>query len=416
MRAIPLRAAFGVDIAFKTFDVAFGFRDIDYNFHLGAKPKQFKNTPAGVRSFLKWCKQKLRTAKLAEAQVIIEATGVYHEHLLSETYHDKSGLIACLVMPKSAKHFKLSNNEFSKTDPEDACSLAAFGCERNHRPWEPGSENMMEIKALLRYRTSLITKKNMESNQQHAHKIAVVSNKVLDSVVKINIKHLEKQIKAVEIEIEKLWYQDKELYEKTSQIAKGMPGVRWLTVLLVIAETNGFSEITSGKQLSSYAGLDVIENQSGKTTGRTRISKKGNMHLRKGLYMSATCLHRKNMRGEIAAFGRRIKERNPKCKKKATVAMMRKQLLLIRTLYLSGEDYDPKYEANKQLRAKEQVVEVHESIEHKPANEDKNAKAEVKQKDSPDKNMPRLHEVVSPKTTPKTKVEKMPEKTCFVTQ
>jgi len=68
------------------------------------------------------------------------------------------------------------------------------------------------------------------------------------------------------------------------------------------------------------------------------------------------------------------------------------------------------------LRAKEQVVEVHESIEHKPANEDKNAKAEVKQKDSPDKNMPRLHEVVSPKTTPKTKVEKMPEKTCFVTQ
>lgn len=193
----------------------------------------------------------------------------------------------------------------------------------------------------------------MEANQQHALKIAVVSNRVLNASVKANIKHLDKQIGVVEDEVKRLWQQDEELYGRTHQIAKSMPGVRWLTVLLVIAETNAFSEITSGKQLASYAGLDVIENQSGTSTGRPRISKKGNTHLRTGLYMAATCLRRANMQGEIAAFGRRIADRNPGAKKKAAVAIMRKQLLLIRTLFISGEEYDPHHHEKRNLKTQD---------------------------------------------------------------
>lgn len=45
--------------------------------------------------------------------------------------------------------------------------------------------------------------------------------------------------------------------------------------------------IENKRQLTSYCGYDVIENQSGKRVGKTRISKKGNSHVRRALYFPA---------------------------------------------------------------------------------------------------------------------------------
>ena len=42
-----------------------------------------------------------------------------------------------------------------------------------------------------------------------------------------------------------------------------IPGVGILTAVIVIAETNGFELIRNKKQITSYAGLDVKEKQSG---------------------------------------------------------------------------------------------------------------------------------------------------------
>ena len=49
-----------------------------------------------------------------------------------------------------------------------------------------------------------------------------------------------------------------------------------MSIITVIAETKGFAEISSIKQLSSYAGYDVQLRASGKWEGKSRISKKGN--------------------------------------------------------------------------------------------------------------------------------------------
>ncbi len=53
-------------------------------------------------------------------------------------------------------------------------------------------------------------------------------------------------------------------------------GVGTLTVATVVAEANGFNLIKNIPQLILYAGYDVVEDQSGKRTGKTKISKKGN--------------------------------------------------------------------------------------------------------------------------------------------
>ena len=66
---------------------------------------------------------------------------------------------------------------------------------------------------------------------------------------------------------------------------------------LTEAETNGFELIRNKRQLTSYAGLDVKEKQSGTSVkGMPRISKKGNKYLRKAMHMPALAAIRCDVR------------------------------------------------------------------------------------------------------------------------
>ena len=85
-------------------------------------------------------------------------------------------------------------------------------------------------------------------------------------------------------EIENFLLNDPELKEK-AECAASVSGVGLLTVAVIVAETNGFALIKNHKQLTSYAGYDVRENQSGSRKGRTSISKRGNAHIRGALYL-----------------------------------------------------------------------------------------------------------------------------------
>jgi len=105
---------------------------------------------------------------------------------------------------------------------------------------------------------------------------------VLKSLNKL-IKTLDTQIDKIEKQTYQLAEQDVELMEKVKMIADSVKGLGVLTVLTVVAETNGFHDFSAAKQLVSYSGYDIVENQSGKFIGKTRISKKGNIHVRANL-------------------------------------------------------------------------------------------------------------------------------------
>ena len=83
-----------------------------------------------------------------------------------------------------------------------------------------------------------------------------------------------------------------ELIKKDSETKKNVallcsiPGVGLLTAVTVLGETNGFDLIRNKRQITSYAGLDVKEKQSGTSVHKKpKISKRGNKHLRKALHM-----------------------------------------------------------------------------------------------------------------------------------
>jgi transposase len=123
-------------------------------------------------------------------------------------------------------------------------------------------------------------------------------------------------------------------------------GVAFLTAITIISETNGFELIENKAQLVSYAGFDVVERQSGSSVrGKTRISKKGNSHIRRALHYPALSAVR--YEGQLRELYKRVTERNPKVKMIGLVAVQRKLLVLIYTLFKKNEPYDPNYAATK---------------------------------------------------------------------
>ena len=118
-------------------------------------------------------------------------------------------------------------------------------------------------------------------------------------------------------------------------------GLGFITIIKVLTETNGFLLFKSIRQLVSYAGLDVIEKESGKYIGKTKISKKGNARIRSALYMPAMSAAQHNR--TLKVFYNRINESRT-IKKQGLIAVMRKLLILIYTLWKKEEEYIENYQ------------------------------------------------------------------------
>lgn len=129
------------------------------------------------------------------------------------------------------------------------------------------------------------------------------------------INEIDISISACLVEIKNLINKDEKLCNRVEKL-ETIKGVGFVTVAIIIAETKGFDMIVSRKQLASYAGLDVIERQSGQRMyGKTRISKKGNSHIRAALYFPAMVASKHNP--TLKEDYQRIVSRNPKQKKSA---------------------------------------------------------------------------------------------------
>lgn len=108
----------------------------------------------------------------------------------------------------------------------------------------------------------------------------------------------------------------------------------------VVGETLGFKDITSAKQLTSYVGYDVVQRESGLFRGKTSISKKGNRNIRGMLHMPSMTVVRCNP--TLKPFYERLKKKKAK-PLIALVAVQRKLLCLMYTLWKTDSSYDPTY-------------------------------------------------------------------------
>ena len=129
--------------------------------------------------------------------------------------------------------------------------------ERNIRLWHPPCETLNELKLLSRERSALLKDKNVESNRQEAKNSSSYNNAKADKRFMARRKLLDIQIIAIEEDMRKLVSENTVLKSKI-EFLESIPGVSFITVATVVGETLGFESITNAKQLTSFAGYDVV--------------------------------------------------------------------------------------------------------------------------------------------------------------
>jgi transposase len=283
-----IKQVIGIDVSKDTLAVCYGTVDVNQE-QIITKAVAFANNLKGFKELMAFVK-KHRGQLTAPLYFVMEATGVYYENL-AYFLHGKHQKVI-VVLPNKTKNFSKTLEIKSKTDPLDARMITQFGLERQMNLWQLPSPLLKTIKDLTREYHSRKDMAAQVKNQLHAKeyshkplKESLKRNKAILSVFKKQIEEIEKQIKA-------LVEQDSDLNDRINKIDK-IEGVGFMTIVSIIAETNGFALIENAKQLASYAGLDVVYNESGLKRHKTTISKKGNRYLRKAIYMPAlsACQH-----------------------------------------------------------------------------------------------------------------------------
>ena len=342
MKKEILRVAAGLDISKDSIYVCIKYQDDST--HVSIKgTRNFTNTPKGIEALAKYLQKKL----LANVPhiVVLEATGVYYEniaHYLTDLDYNLT-----VVLPKRSAYFAKSDNQKTKNDKEDSKMLAQMGIEKFGRLnlWVAPSPHMRELRQFVRYRAQLVKHRSQFKQQLHALNH---SYKPFSTVVEgqnAHVEYLDGQVTEIEKAIEVCVKKDEDMFERLTKVCT-VKGIGLISAATVIAETYGFALFSSIPQLVSYAGYDVVENQSGNRAGKTKISKKGNSRIRAALHFPA--LSAKKNEPNVKSFYERIHKRNPKIKMIGCVAVQRKLLVLIYTLYRKNVSYDPHYEQKKQ--------------------------------------------------------------------
>ena len=335
-----LKQSVGIDVAKNDFKVCLGQLDKCFSVAFSFQ-KTYGNNAKGIRLFLKEV-SRLFNARVS-AQFILEASGVYHELLAHMIY--QHGYDVAIVLPSKSKAFFKSINQRVKTDKVDAQLLSQLGLERQLDKWGPADPIYMQIRSLTRERESLLSEKTVVANRIHAQQSAYKIPKSTLRRSKQRINLLQKQIISIDKEIKEVIESSEQLSSKINRITR-VKGLSLLTVATVVAETNGFSSIRNQKQLVGYVGLDVVINQSGQKTSKGRLSKKGNSHIRKALYMPALSSSRSN--DLMKVIYKQLNQRQA-AKKQGVMVIAKKLLLIIYALWKNNTEYDPQKNVESRL-------------------------------------------------------------------
>ena len=329
----PLCQGLGIDVSKDRLHVCLSNLQANQQPRIRASTK-FDNRPAGWTKLTAWlAKHRLPEVPL---RIVLEATGVYHEGV---TYHlQAQGEHISVILPSQSKAYAKSLHERNKTDALDAQLLARFAAERPLPAWQGPSTALRRLKRLCREPGDLQEQKTIALNQAHArahsHQPEADSRRRSAALIKF----LEKQIEQIERQIEKAIAADADLACKVDQICQ-VKGLGRLTVVTILAETDGFALFTRKGQVVRYAGYDVLQEQSGTSVRAPgRMSRRGNKHIRRALHFPALVVvrHEKSFHDLFD----RIYQRTS-IKMKAYVAVQRKLLVLIYTLYKNNTPYDP---------------------------------------------------------------------------
>jgi transposase len=343
-----LKQVCAIDVAQKELVVTLGRLLDDLTQELYSR-KIFPNTQKGFMSLVLWVK------KLADehsgVRYVMEATGVYHESLAY--FLDSEGYEVSIVLPSKISHYMRTLDIKTITDKTASEAIARFGLDRKLDKWKRPNPVFKKLRQLTRERQQVIQMRTMTKNQLHAEVTEAEPNDSSLARMKKQIVFLDKHEKQIRAEIKALSHKEQQVQESI-QVICSITGVGLLTAASALGETNGFDLIRSKRQLASYAGYDVIDKQSGTSVKkRPRISKKGNKYLRKAMHLPALSAIKHDERFK-AIYVRLVTKHG--IKMKASVAVQRRLLEMMYTVYKNNTLYDKDYMHKKELPDQPEII------------------------------------------------------------
>ena len=330
-----VKQVLGVDVAKNELVVCLGRMYEDWSPELYGH-KTFANTAKGFLALILWVKKY--TEESLPVRFVMESTGIYHESFAY--FLNDNGYEVSIVLPNKISNYIRTLEVKTITDKTASEAIARFGLERKLDQWRKPKDIFKKLRQLTRERGQIVEERTVAKNQLHAEKVEAEPNKNSLKRIQARIVMLNKQELQIKEEVIALIKTDKEIWGLMLLICS-LPGIGVLTAAIVLAETNGFELIRNKRQLTSYAGFDVIEKQSGiSVKGKTRISKRGNKYLRKAMHLPSLAAIKHDERFK-AIFARTVAKHG--IKMKAAVAVQRKLLEMVYTIFKSQVQYDKDY-------------------------------------------------------------------------
>lgn len=327
-----LKQVAGIDVAQKELVVSLGRMTNTLEPEIHAF-KAFANKPSGFSAMEAWVKK--HAGQQVPVRYVMEATGVYHEKLAY--YLTDQGQEVSIVLPNKINNYAKTLEIKTVTDKTASMAICQFGLEKKLDQWQQPKKIYRDLKQLTRERDQIVAERTVAKCQLHAEQAEAFPNE--RSIARLNqrIQLYNVQEKEVKFDIDEIIKTDKDFAGRLKN-ATSIPGVAKLTATIVAAETNGFELIKNKKQIVSFSGLDIKEKESGTSVkGKSKISKRGNRHLRKAMHMPALSAIQHSPRFK-ALFVRLVSKHG--IKMKAAVAVQRKLLELIYTLWDTNTKYD----------------------------------------------------------------------------
>lgn len=256
------------------------------------------------------------------ARVALEASGLYSLDL-ALALEAEENIEVMVLNPARAHSYAQSCARRSKTDSVDAEVLLDFVLERPFQPWQRPAPERLQLRTLIRRLKDLIALATQEKNRRHAAEASEPIAQVVEQSLEQVISYLEEQVLLIEAQALELVKSSPAL-EEDFRLLVSTPGIATRSALLILGEIGLLPADMDAKKWVAHAGLDPCHHQSGSSVHKpSRISRKGNPHLRAALYMPALVACKRDP--HVKTFYKQLLARGKK-PIQAVVAVMRKLL------------------------------------------------------------------------------------------
>ena len=266
------------------------------------------------------------------------------------------------VIVANARQVKLISNSSRKNDRLDAQTLARLARVDPQllRPIQHRSERAQGHLRVIRVRAALVEARtglvnaargltkatgerlpSCDTDQMGVERMESLPAELQESLRPLleEVESLTEKIQASDQKIEQIARTE---YPETD-VLRQVSGVGPLIALTFVLTIEDQQRFQKSRDVGCYVGLRPKQSDSGESEPQLRITKEGDLYLRKMLVQGAHCIMgRRGPDTDLKRWGLKLCERGGKnAKKRALVAVARKLAILLHRLWVTGEVYEP---------------------------------------------------------------------------